>query len=70
MPELDPHRLVGGHQPVDVDPFLPTGRCAVCEGVALDERLPEDRGPDNPYDPGVPAEEIPEEDSEPEPHLD
>lgn len=39
------------HEPVDVDPFIPTGRCAVCEGVAFDERLPEDRGPDNPYRP-------------------
>ncbi|MGZ0067848.1 hypothetical protein [Microbacterium arborescens] len=50
----DPHDLtVGGHDPVDVDPFIPTGRCAVCEGVRVDERVPEDRGPDNPYDPGA-----------------
>lgn len=27
----DPHDLEnGGHEPVDVDPFIPTGICAVC----------------------------------------
>ena len=27
----DPHDLEsGGHEPVDVDPFIPTGTCAVC----------------------------------------
>lgn len=41
----------GGHELIDVDPFIPTGQCAVCMGVAVDERLPEDRGPENPYDP-------------------
>lgn len=50
---IDPHDVVaaGGHEPVDVDPFIPTGQCAVCAGLAVDERVPEDRGPDNPYDP-------------------
>lgn len=29
----DPHDLEnGGHTPVDVDPFIPTGICATCEG--------------------------------------
>lgn len=54
---LDPHDLdAGGHEPIDVDPFIPTGICASCEGMAIDERLPEERGPDNPYESGVPAE--------------
>lgn len=27
----DPHDLTnGGHEPVDVDPFIPTGICALC----------------------------------------
>lgn len=34
MPESttpDPHdRDNGGHEPVDVDPFIPTGLCALC----------------------------------------
>lgn len=30
----DPHDLEnGGHEPVDVDPLLPTGTCAVCEAA-------------------------------------
>ena len=50
----DPHNLdTGGHEPIDVDPFIPTGRCAVCEGMNLDDRPPEDRGPDNPYVSGL-----------------
>lgn len=54
----NPHDIEnGGHEPVDVDPFIPTGRCATCEGVALDERLPEDRTPENPYEPEPPAVE-------------
>ena len=28
---------------VDVDPFIPTGQCAKCLGVAQDEVPPEDR---------------------------
>jgi hypothetical protein len=48
---MNPHDLEqGGHVPFDVDPFIPTGQCAVCEGMSIDERLPEDRTPDNPYD--------------------
>uniref|UniRef100_A0AAU7J8G2 Minor tail protein n=2 Tax=unclassified bacterial viruses TaxID=12333 RepID=A0AAU7J8G2_9VIRU len=28
---IDPHDIEnGGHAPVDVDPFIPTGICAVC----------------------------------------
>lgn len=47
----DPHDLDnGGHEPVDVDTFIPTGVCAVCAAMNVDERLPEDRGPDNPYE--------------------
>lgn len=57
----DPHDLdAGGHAPVEIDPFIPTGQCAVCAGMAVDERPPEDRGPENPYDSGVPPEVAPE----------
>lgn len=67
MSPIDVHNTaVGGHELVDVDPYLPTGVCAVCEGMALDERPPENRGPDNPYDSGVPPEELPVDKSSPE----
>lgn len=28
---------------IDVDPFIPTGQCALCQGVDQDEVAPEDR---------------------------
>ena len=57
MSPVDVHNTsAGGHELVDVDPYLPTGVCAICEGVALDERPPEERGPDNPYDPTLPED--------------
>lgn len=46
------------HEHVDIDPFIPTGICAICEGVNVDERLPEDRSPENPYDSGIEEEVI------------
>ncbi len=34
----DPHDLEnGGHEPIDVDPFIPTGICAVCAAAAEPE---------------------------------
>jgi hypothetical protein len=31
----DPHDLnADGHAPVDVDPFIPTGICAICAAAA------------------------------------
>jgi hypothetical protein len=36
------------HEHVDVDPQVPTGQCAICAGMAIDDRLPEERGPENP----------------------
>lgn len=47
----------GGHDPVDVDPFIPTGQCAICVGLAVDDRPPEDRGPENPYNPDTEPKE-------------
>jgi hypothetical protein len=36
----DPHDLdAGGHAPIDVDPFVPTGICAMC--AAADNPDPE-----------------------------
>ncbi len=33
----DPHDLDnGGHEPIDVDPFIPTGICATCAEQADD----------------------------------
>ncbi len=33
----DPHDLdTGGHEPVDVDPFIPTGVCAICAAASDD----------------------------------
>lgn len=64
----DPHNLAdGGHEPVDVDPFIPTGQCAICVGMNVDERLPEDRGPENPYESGVIIEPEPEPEDVTEP---
>lgn len=58
----NPHDLsTGGHEPVDVDPFIPTGQCALCVGMAVDERVPEDRGPENPYESGLPVEPMSDE---------
>lgn len=28
---------------VDIDPFIPTGMCAICAGVEQETRAPEDR---------------------------
>lgn len=39
------HRIDENGQPahVDIDPFLPTGICAICEGVPQETQAPEDR---------------------------
>ena len=53
----DPHDVTsGGHIPEDVDLFIPTGQCAICLGMKVDERLPEDRSPENPYESGIEEE--------------
>lgn len=36
MTPRDPHHPDTGHEPVDVDPLIPTGLCAVC----ADEKEP------------------------------
>lgn len=54
------------HEHLDIDPYIPTGQCAICTGMAIDERLPEDRGPDNPYESGIEPEVV---DPEPEPEV-
>jgi hypothetical protein len=56
------------HEHVDVDPYIPTGQCAICAGMAIDDRLPEDRGPDNPYESGAQPEIVePEQEGAEEP---
>lgn len=39
------HRIDETGQPihVDIDPYLPTGICAICEGVPQETQAPEDR---------------------------
>lgn len=41
----DDHELEGDGQPihVDVDPFIPTGICAICKNVPQETEPPEDR---------------------------
>lgn len=41
MHELDP--TTGEPVHVDVDPFIPTGRCAICIGKPQETDAPEDR---------------------------
>lgn len=38
----DPHDLDnGGHEPVDVDPYIPTGICVICAPVPEPEPEPD-----------------------------
>lgn len=39
------HELDEAGQPihVDIDPFIPTGTCAICAGVEQETEAPEDR---------------------------
>ncbi|MCI2956932.1 hypothetical protein MN032_04440 [Agromyces atrinae] len=59
MSTMNPHDTEnGGHEPADIDPFIPTGQCAICLAVNVDDRLPEHRWPGNPYVSGF--AEVPE----------
>lgn len=39
----NPHNPYTGHAPIDVDPFIPTGICAVCTDVEPEAEAPENR---------------------------